>query len=95
MPLTGPHTPWLPSNESKGKSGAGLYGDFVMDIDQVVARISSKLEAEGLLDNTLIILVAIMGLTGLLRKFFYMGMIPIKGVGGKREMCGMVAIGFL
>ncbi|MBI0400504.1 sulfatase family protein [Cyclobacterium marinum] len=55
MPLTGPHTPWLPSNESKGKSGAGLYGDFVMDIDQVVARISSKLEAEGLLDNTLII----------------------------------------
>lgn len=55
MPLTGPHTPWLPSEENKGKSGAGLYGDFVMDIDQVVARIKTKLEAEGLLDNTLII----------------------------------------
>ena len=55
MPLTGPHTPWLPSDENKGKSGAGLYGDFVMDIDQVVARIKSKLEAEGLLENTLII----------------------------------------
>lgn len=55
MPLTGPHTPWLPSEENKGKSGAGLYGDFVMDIDQVVTRIKSKLKAEGLLDNTLIL----------------------------------------
>jgi arylsulfatase A-like enzyme len=55
MPLTGPHTPWMPSEENKGKSGAGLYGDFVMDIDQVVARIKSKLKAEGLLENTLII----------------------------------------
>lgn len=55
MPLTGPHTPWMPTEENKGKSGAGLYGDFVMDIDQVVAKIKSKLKAEGLFENTLII----------------------------------------
>lgn len=55
LPLTGPHTPWLPSEEHKGKSGAGLYGDFVMDIDQVVARIKQQLQAQGLLENTLLI----------------------------------------
>lgn len=55
LPLTGPHTPWLPSEEHKGKSGAGLYGDFVMDIDQVVARIKEQLQAQGLLENTLLV----------------------------------------
>ncbi|MFO7826041.1 MAG: arylsulfatase [Cyclobacterium sp.] len=55
LPLTGPHTPWLPSEEHTGKSGAGLYGDFVMDIDQVVARIKEQLQAQGLLENTLLV----------------------------------------
>lgn len=55
VPLTGPHTPWLPSEEYTGKSGAGLYGDFVMDIDQVVARIKQQLHAQGLLENTILI----------------------------------------
>ncbi|WP_162418706.1 sulfatase family protein [Cyclobacterium roseum] len=55
LPLTGPHTPWLPSEEHKGKSGAGLYGDFVMDIDQVVASIKEQLQAQGLLENTLLV----------------------------------------
>ncbi|WP_375586174.1 arylsulfatase [Cyclobacterium xiamenense] len=55
LPLTGPHTPWLPSEAHKGKSGAGLYGDFVMDIDQVVARIQEQLRHQGLLENTLLI----------------------------------------
>ncbi|SEJ62351.1 Arylsulfatase A [Cyclobacterium xiamenense] len=55
VPLTGPHTPWLPSEEHTGKSGAGLYGDFVMDIDQVVARIKQQLHAQGLLENTILI----------------------------------------
>ncbi|SHN07884.1 Arylsulfatase A [Cyclobacterium lianum] len=55
MPLTGPHTPWLPSEEHKGKSGAGVYGDFVMDIDQVVAKVKEQLRRQGLLENTLLI----------------------------------------
>lgn len=55
LPLTGPHTPWLPSEQHKGKSGAGLYGDFVMDIDQVVARVTGQLQSQGLLENTLVI----------------------------------------
>ena len=28
-----PHSPWVPSNAFKGKSGHGDYGDFVMQLD--------------------------------------------------------------
>ena len=37
MPLTSPHYPIVPTPEFKGKSGAGDYGDFVMQTDAVVA----------------------------------------------------------
>lgn len=30
--LPSPHTPWLPSEQFRGKSGAGMYGDFVMQV---------------------------------------------------------------
>lgn len=55
LPLTGPHTPWLPSEKNRGKSGAGLYGDFVLDIDDVVGRVREVLEKSGVADNTLLI----------------------------------------
>jgi arylsulfatase A len=32
--LTGPHTPWVPNR--KGVSPAGLYGDFVTEVDRLV-----------------------------------------------------------
>ena len=38
MPLTAPHTPILPSEEFRGKSGLSPYGDFVMMVDDVVAQ---------------------------------------------------------
>src|SRR5690606_11213641 len=43
LPLTGPHTPWMPADRFKGKSSIGLYGVFVMQIDDAVAQISSAL----------------------------------------------------
>jgi arylsulfatase A len=43
LPLTGPHTPWVPTERFKGKSPIGLYGDFVMDIDDVVDQIQNTL----------------------------------------------------
>ncbi|HSI76469.1 MAG TPA: arylsulfatase [Lunatimonas sp.] len=55
MPLTGPHTPWVPSEKFKGKSGIGLYGDFVLDIDEVVARVRQTLLDNEILDNTIVI----------------------------------------
>ncbi|MGH9627641.1 MAG: sulfatase-like hydrolase/transferase, partial [Bryobacteraceae bacterium] len=39
FPLTGPHTPWLPTAEFRGKSKAGDYGDFVAQVDDTLGRI--------------------------------------------------------
>ncbi|OOG73077.1 arylsulfatase [Algoriphagus sp. A40] len=55
LPLTGPHTPWMPSAKFKGKSGAGLYGDFVLEIDDIVARIKETLIKNQINENTLLI----------------------------------------
>jgi arylsulfatase A-like enzyme len=52
---TAPHTPWLPSAEFVGRSGAGMYGDFVMMIDAEIGRILAALDETGLAKNTLII----------------------------------------
>ncbi len=58
FPLTAPHTPWLPSESFKGKSGAGTYGDFVMQVDHTVSRILEVLKSQHLDQNTLIIVTS-------------------------------------
>lgn len=55
FPLTAPHTPWLPSAEFKGKSKAGVYGDFVCMVDDVVRQLYEALEQTGQAGNTLVI----------------------------------------
>lgn len=50
-----PHTPWLPTEAFAGKSGAGLYGDFVMMVDAEIGRVLNGLRAAGLEENTLVI----------------------------------------
>jgi arylsulfatase A-like enzyme len=50
-----PHTPWLPSPAFAGKSGAGLYGDFLMMVDHEIGRVLAALKSEGMLDNTLLV----------------------------------------
>lgn len=55
LPLTGPHTPWLPADEFKGKSKAGIYGDFVAHNDAVVGRVLETLDQLGIAGNTLVI----------------------------------------
>lgn len=55
LPLTSPHTPWLPSNKFKNKSGAGTYGDFVMHTDDAVGKIMKTLDSLGIAKNTLVI----------------------------------------
>lgn len=55
LPLTGPHTPWVPTELFKGKSPIGLYGDFVMEVDDVVAQISSALIRNQISENTILI----------------------------------------
>ncbi|MCB9208895.1 MAG: arylsulfatase [Ignavibacteriales bacterium] len=53
--LTAPHTPILPENEFKGKSGIGPYGDFVLQCDWTVGKIVEAVKEQGLQENTLII----------------------------------------
>jgi len=55
LPLTAPHTPWLPAEEFNGKSGAGVYGDFVMHVDSVVGRILKELEDKTIAGNTIVV----------------------------------------
>lgn len=55
MSLTGPHTPWLPTVQFKGSAELGTYGDFMGDIDNVVARVNAKLKELGLEKNTIVI----------------------------------------
>ena len=55
LPLTAPHTP-LSVNESwKGKSGLGLYADFVMETDAVVGQILDAIEQSGAESETLVV----------------------------------------
>ncbi|WP_321475337.1 arylsulfatase [uncultured Paludibaculum sp.] len=55
VPLTAPHTPWAPIKEYHGKSRAGLYGDFVSQVDDSVGRIVAALEQSGQAHNTLVL----------------------------------------
>lgn len=55
LPLTGPHTPWMPTDQFRGKSPIGTYGDFIMDIDHVVGQVKETLKRLGIDDNTMII----------------------------------------
>ena len=52
---TGPHTPWLPAPEFKGRSGVGPYGDFTMMVDAMIGRVLQALDDAKLTENTLVI----------------------------------------
>ncbi len=56
--LSGPHTPWQPTAEFRGKSQAGPYGDFVVQVDAVVGQVVAALERLGLADDTLIVVTS-------------------------------------
>ncbi|MGR3810422.1 sulfatase family protein [Jiulongibacter sp. NS-SX5] len=55
MPLTAPHSPWLPSEEFSGKSGASMYGDFVTMVDAQVGKVLKKLTELEIEENTMVI----------------------------------------
>lgn len=55
LALPAPHTPILPLTEFMGKSNTNFYGDFVLQVDDVVGQIMSALERNGVRKKTLII----------------------------------------
>lgn len=50
-----PHVPLFVSDKFKGKSGAGLYGDVIMEIDWSVGQVMEALEEHGLTRDTMVL----------------------------------------
>jgi len=50
-----PHVPLFVSDKFKGKSGAGLFGDVIQEIDWSVGQVLDALKKLGLDDNTLVV----------------------------------------
>lgn len=55
FPMTAPHTPWMPIEPFRRQSGAGWYGDFVVEVDAMLGRVLDALDAAGMRDNTIVI----------------------------------------
>jgi arylsulfatase A-like enzyme len=55
LPLSAPHTPILPTTEFLGKSNTNMYGDFVMEVDNVVRQIREVIKSNGIAENTLVV----------------------------------------
>jgi arylsulfatase A len=54
VPHTMVHVPLAVSDKFKGKSGAGLFGDVVMELDWSVGQILDAIKRNGLDDNTFV-----------------------------------------
>lgn len=54
LALPAPHTPWLPSKEFQGKSKAGTYGDYTMQVDAMIGRITKALKNANVDENTIV-----------------------------------------
>jgi arylsulfatase A len=53
-----PHAPIIPNDQYDGRSEAGPYGDFVVEMDEVVGRLLSALDDAGLAENTIVVFTA-------------------------------------
>ncbi len=58
LPLSAPHTPWLPTDSLNGSSNAGTYGDFVQQVDRSVGQILAVIDELNLSDNTIVIMTS-------------------------------------
>lgn len=55
LPFFAPHVPLMPSAQFKGSSQAGLYGDFIQQLDHAVGMVLEHLEKKGLAEDTLVV----------------------------------------
>lgn len=55
LPLPAPHTPILPTEEFRGKSGIGEYGDFVFMVDAMVGKVLQAVKESGEDGNTIVV----------------------------------------
>jgi arylsulfatase A-like enzyme len=55
IPLPSPHTPIVPTDAFKGKSGLNTYADFVMQVDWTAGQIIKAVDDAGIAENTIVI----------------------------------------
>jgi arylsulfatase A len=56
--MPSPHTPWVPLPEYHGKSGAGDYGDYVVEVDAMIGRVLDALKSNGQVENTIVVVTS-------------------------------------
>lgn len=94
LPLSAPHFPVVPSPEFRGKSGAGDFGDFVVQVDDAVGKVLDALDRSGAANDTCVIFTSDNGpeITGevavgaydRIRKYNHRSMGPLRGA--KRDV---------
>lgn len=55
LPLSSPHLPITPSAAWRGRTGAGLYADFVAETDAETGALLAVLDDEGIAEDTVVI----------------------------------------
>ena len=55
LAFAAPHTPINPAPESRGKSEAGIYGDYIEQLDRCTGQVLDVLEKQGLARDTIVI----------------------------------------
>ena len=55
LSLPAPHTPWVPIEKWRGKSKVPMFGDFVMQVDDIVGQLLTVLEQQEIADDTLLL----------------------------------------
>ena len=55
VPWNSPHSPVVPAEDWKGRSGINAHADFVMQTDDSIGQIMQALKRKGLLENTLVV----------------------------------------
>ena len=58
VPHPQPHVPLHVSDKFRGKSGHGLYGDVIMELDWSIGEIMKALEKNGVAENTVVMLTS-------------------------------------
>lgn len=55
LALPSPHTPILPADQFKGKSGINTYADFIMMIDEEIGKLLDLIDKSGESNNTIVV----------------------------------------
>jgi arylsulfatase A len=55
LALASPHTPVMPTSAYRGRTGIGVYGDFVAETDAAIGQVLNALDQTGLARDTLVV----------------------------------------